>query len=177
MPEAYVHPTFDGDRTGGTGVSPAGWLRDNIRAWFNPANIAAIMRGEPTPMSKRDGYPGGLSPVEQPEPNGDFSLLLTRRYDRGALAYGYRFGYLTYDPIGGGVVTTRPMVATLPAGNEPAFGNEIFWGPQMINYGIQPMTGPLLDPQTAAALMGNPALAGSIPSAEYVAPFEGGFGG
>ncbi|MDE2104805.1 MAG: hypothetical protein KGL39_46640, partial [Patescibacteria group bacterium] len=106
MGEPYVHPTFIGDQTGGTAVSPAGWLRNNIRAWFN-GGIAALMRGEPAPMAPRDEYPGGIPPIDQPHPFGDFSTILTRRYDRGAYAYGYRFGALTYDPLGAGVVYTR----------------------------------------------------------------------
>lgn len=173
--EAYVAPTFTGDRTGGTGVSPAGWLTDNIRAWFN-GGIAALMRGQPAPLSKRDTYPGG-PPIAEPHPFGDFHTVLTRRYDRGAAAFGYRFGAMTYDPLGAGVVTTRPMVPTLPAGNQPAYGNAIFWGPQPINYGIQPTNAPILTPQQAAALMGDNGFAGSLAPVEYIAPEEGGFGG
>lgn len=176
MGETYVHPSFIGDQSGGTGVTPAGWLRNNIRAWFN-GSIAALMRGEPAPMAPRDEYPGGIPPIQQPHPFGDFSTILTRRYDRGAQAYGYRFGALTYDPLGAGVVTTRPLPVEQPAGIQPLGGVAIFWTPQEINYGIVPASGaPLLDPQTLAAMMGNPALAGQIPAAEFVAPPETGFG-
>jgi hypothetical protein len=173
----YVHPTFAGDQTGGTGVSPAGWLVDNIRAWWN-ANIATNSRGFPAPLGPRDRRPIGQS-YKQPPPFGNFSLLLTRRFDRGADAYGYRFGAMSYDPIGPGVVTTRPFYAALPAANELPFGIGITWRPQPINYGITPLSGggPLYDPQTAAALMRNEALAGAIPQGVYIAPPENGFGG
>lgn len=166
---------YAGDRTGGTGVSPAGWLVDNVRAWFNVA-IDTLSRGTPAPLGVRDRMPGGPSYL-QPEPWGDFHLELTRRYDRGADAYGYRFGAMSYDPLGNGVVTTRPMEPTKPAANKLPFGIGITWGPQPINYGVTPSPGgPLYDPQTLAALMGNPALAGSLPPAEYMAPPVDGFG-
>lgn len=174
--DGYIHPTFVGDQTGGAGVSPAGWLVDNIRAWFNTA-IDTLSRGMPSPMGPRDQWPGG-PPYKQPAPWGDVHLLLTRRFDRGASAYGYRFGAMSYDPIGGGVVATRPMEGTKPAANELSFGIGITWEPQSINYGVTPLSGgPLYDPQTAAALMGNEALAGSIPQGVYIPPPENGFGG
>lgn len=173
----YYHPTFAGDRTGGTGVSPAGWLVDNIRQWWDNT-ISTLSRQMPAPMGPRDQRPGGES-YQQPPRWGDTHLLLTRRYDRGADAYGYRFGAMSYDPLGPGVVTTRPFDPTLPAANQLPFGIGVTWGPQSINYGVTPLAGggPLLDPQTAAALMGNPALAGSIPTGQYIAPPENGFGG
>jgi len=165
---------YTGDRTGGAGVSPAGWLVNNIRAWFNDA-IGTLSRGTPEPLGVRDQRPGGPS-YFQPEPWGDFHLELTRRFDRGAEAYGYRFGALTYDPIGPGVVTTRPMEATKPAANKLPFGIGITWSPQSINYGVTPSPGgPLYDPQTLAALMGDQALAGSLGSVEYLAPPDDGF--
>ena len=166
-----------GDRSGGTGVSPAGWLVDNIRAWFGTA-IDTLSRGSAPPLGPQDQRPGG-PPYKQPKPWGDTHLLLTRRFDRGAYAYGYRFGALSYDPIGPGVVTTRPMEGTKPAANSLPFGIGVTWSPQGINYGVTPRPGggPLYDPQTAAALMGNPALAGSIPQGNYIAPEQYGFGG
>lgn len=190
----YDHPTIAGDLSGGTGVSPAGWLRDNIRAWFS-GTISALMRGQPAPMGKRDAYPRGRSPVKQPAPFGAAEFRLTRRYDRGAYAYAYRGGALTYDPIGPGVVTTRPlpveqpaaillsraMLANMPDGVKQALGgNAIFWAPQGINYGRQPLPGtPVYTPQQVAALAGDPALAGGLPSVDgtYIAPADGGFGG
>jgi hypothetical protein len=176
--EPYRHPMIVGDQTGGTGVSPAGWLWNNIRAWFSGSNIEALNRGEPAPMGPRDMRPGGPAYKEPPR-WGDFELLLTRRFDRGAQAYGYRFGAMSYDPLGPGVVPTRPLPATQPAANELPFGVGIFWQPQGINYGIVPTvsSGLLLTPQQAAALMGNEALAGMIPQAEFIAPEEDGFGG
>lgn len=175
--DTYQHPTFAGDRTGGTGVSPAGWLVDNVRAWFNVA-IDTLSRGTPAPMGARDRRPIGQS-YAQPAPWGGAHLLLTRRYDRGAEAYGYRFGAMSYDPIGPGVVTTRPMEATKPAANALPFGIGITWGPQGINYGVTPLSGggPLYDPRTAAALMGNGMLAASLPDSVYFAPPQDGFGG
>lgn len=158
----YVAPTFTGDRTSGAGVSPAGWLVNHIRGWFN-TQIGTMSRGMPEPMGERDQRPGGPA-YKEPRPWGDFHLLLTRRYDRGAQAYGYRFGAMTYNPLGRGVVYTRPMEPTKPAANELPFGIGVVWAPQGINYGVTPTPmGPLYDPQTAAALMGNLALAGSIP--------------
>lgn len=175
--EPYVHPTFIGDQSGGTGVSPAGWLRDYVRAWFD-GGIAALMRGEPAPMAPRDEYPGGHPPIKLPHPFGDFSTLLTRRFDRGAYAYGYRFGALTYDPLGNGVVTTRPLPVEQPAALEPSFGQGIYWSPQEINWGATPAAGgPLFTPQQAAAMMGNVALSGALPQTEFTAPADGGFGG
>ena len=174
--DRYQHPTFTGDRTGGTGVSPAGWLWDNIRAWWNN-DISTLSRQTPAPMGTRDKRPIGESYLQPPR-WGDFHLLLTRRYDRGAEAYGYRFGAMSWDPLGGGVVTTRPFEATKPAANQLPFGIGVTWGPQPINYGIAPLPGggPLYDPQTLAALTGNLALAGSIPQGYYLAPPEDGFG-
>lgn len=174
------YPVYGGappDRTGGTATSPAGWLVDNIRQWWSNA-VAVNARGTPAPMGPRDRRPVGQS-YFQPPPWGDFHTLLTRRYDRGADAYGYRFGAMSYDPIGPGVVTTRPFEATKPAANRLPFGIGITWGAQPINYGATPLAGggPLYDPQTAAALMGNPALAGSIPQGSYVPPPQNGFGG
>lgn len=173
----YHHPQITGDRTGGAGVSPAGWLVDNIRAWWN-GNIDTASRQMPAPMGPRDRRPIGES-YAQPPRWGDFHLLLTRRYDRGAQAYGYRFGALTYDPIGPGVVATRPMEPTKPAANQLPFGIGITWGPQPINYGITPLAGggPLYDPQTAAALMGNYPLAATLSQGVYIAPEQNGFGG
>ena len=177
VPSEYIHPTFAGDQSGGTGVSPAGWLVDNIRAWFNNS-ISTLSRQTPAPMGPRDKRPIGES-YKQPPRWGDVHLLLTRRFDRGAYAYGYRFGAMSYDPLGGGVVTTRPFNPTAPAANELPFGIGVTWAPQGINYGIVPLSGggPLLDPQTAAALMGNETLAGAIPQGVYLPPPEDGFGG
>lgn len=174
----YQHPDLAlvGDRTSGAGVSPAGWLIDNVRAWFNLA-IDTLSRGTPEPMGQRDKRPIGQS-YFQPEPWGDAHLLLTRRFDRGAYAYGYRFGAMSYDPIGPGVVTTRPMEPTKPAANALPFGIGVTWAPQGINYGVTPRPGgPLYDPRVAAALMGNQALAGSIPMGVYFPPPQDGFGG
>lgn len=175
--DGYNEPTFAGDRTGGAGVSPAGWLIDNIRQWWN-ANIATNSRGTPAPLGNRDRRPIGQS-YKQPAPWGNVHTLITRRFDRGALAYAYRFGAMSYDPIGPGVVATRPMEGTKPAANQLPFGIGITWGPQSINYGATPLPGggPLYDPQTAAALMGNETLAGSIAQGVYIAPEQNGFGG
>lgn len=177
-PDCYHHPEpqLVGDRTSGAATSPAGWLVDNIRAWFN-IGIDTLSRGTPAPMGPRDQRPIGQAYL-QPEPWGDVNLLLTRRFDRGADAYGYRFGALTYNPLGSGVVTTRPMEPTKPAANALPFGIGVTWAPQGINYGVTPRPGgPLYDPQTAAALMGNDALAGSIPMGVYFPPPQDGFGG
>lgn len=194
MADRYRNPTFHGDLSNGAGVSPAGWAIDHIRAWFNGA-IDTLMRGSPAPMGRRDAYPGHRSPVKQPYPFGDAQFMLTRRYDRGADAYAYRGGALTYDPLGPGVVTTRPgevygpaavllsrrMLASLPPGVAKAIGgNAIAWAPQGINYGLGPSVGaPIYTPQQLAALTGNPALAGGLPSVDgtYLTPVDGGFGG
>ena len=175
-PDCYHHPEpqLIGYRSSGAGVIPAGWLVDNIRAWFNLA-IDTLSRGTPEPMGPRDKRPIGQS-YHQPEPWGDTHLLLTRRFDRGAYAYGYRFGALSYDPIGPGVVTTRPMEPTKPAANALPFGIGVTWAPQGINYGVTPRPGgPLYDPQTLAAMMGNNTLAGMLSAGEYFAPYQGGF--
>jgi hypothetical protein len=176
MAESYVHPQFIGDQSGGTGVPPAGWLRDNIRQWFT-GGISALMRGEPAPMAKRDQYPNG-SPIAKPARFGGFTTILTRRYDRGAYAYGYRFGAMTYDPLGPGVVTTRPLPVQQPAATQLPYGIGLWWSPQEINYGIMPAAGePLMTPQQVAALMGNNPLAGTLAATDYTPPEENGFGG
>lgn len=190
MREPYAHPTIAGDLSGGAGVSPAGWAWDHVRAWFS-GTIDQLMRGSPAPMSARDAYPGHRSPVKQPAPFGDAQFRLTRRYDRGADAYAYRGGALTYDPIGAGVVTTRPMLvygpaaillsnrmlAALPPGVAKVLaGNAITWAPQGINYGVNPSPGgPIYTPDQVAALTGDPAQAGGIAPA-YISA-DGGFGG
>lgn len=180
MAQPYVTPPpINNDARFTNAATPAGWFRDNIVPWFNGA-IDTIMRGRPAPYSPQQAYPTDRQPpVKQPQPNGGWQLILTRRYDRGAYAYGVRGGALTYDPIGGGVVTTRPMDPTAPAAIKVPFGDAIFWAPQPINYGITPASGaPLYTPDQLAAMLGNPALAGGNGGlAQYIAPGDAqGFG-
>lgn len=159
-------------------ATPAGWLRNNVRAWWNGA-VDTIMRGQPAPYADRDRYPRHVPPVNQPAPFGGWQLALTRRFDRGAYAYGLRGGALTYDPIGPGVLTTRPMDPTAPAAVKVPVGDAIFWEPQSINYAVTPASGaPIYTPGQLAVLMGNPALAGGSAAGNvpYVVPPSGGFG-
>jgi hypothetical protein len=166
--DGYEHPGIIPDQSGGTGVSPAGWLRNHIRGWFS-GSVAQRNVAQPAPFGERDEYPSHHPPVKQPAPFGAAKFRLTRRFDRGAYAYAYQGGALTYDPIGPGVVATRPLPVTQPAAIKLPYGAGIFWAPGgIINFGIQPVTGPIYTPAQLAALTGNPALAGGLPNINFI---------
>lgn len=165
--DGYADPTFIPNQAAAVApVSPAGWLWDNVRAWWT-ATIGDNSRGTPEPLGVRDQRQ--LQPAYfQPPRWGDYSLILTRRFDRGAQAFGYRFGAMSFDPIGPGVVTTRPFEATKPAANYYRMGIGITWEPQPINFALtMNPRGPLVPPQMLAAIQNNPAIGGVNPQEIY----------
>lgn len=167
----YHNPMTMPDLSGGTGVSPAGWLVENIRAWWT-GSIEQRSIGRPSPMAPRDHYADG-PPYKQPHRFGAFELRLTRRYDRGALAYAYRGGALTYNPIGAGVPWTRPVPIMQPAAIQLPFGNSLWWSPQATNFARVPaVTGAIYTPDQLAAMFGNPAVNNSGSPAVPIIPAD-----
>lgn len=129
-------------------VSPDG-IVSRLANWFT--NNRAKQTQMPEPLGVVDQRP---APVVVPALFGEAHYKITRRFDRGSAAYAYDGGRLWYNPIGGGIVTTRPIEPLQPATAQVVNHTAVFWSAQTINAGAQPTLGPLYDPATLDALVG-----------------------
>lgn len=156
-PPGYVPPTSSSG-------PPRARVRGIFNRWFNG------------PESRQRGQPAPLGAVERRNPEfgrvppfGLWFSQLTRRFDRGAAAYAFYGGRVFSNPLGAGIVATRPL---------PVFPGEpisvrnnvgIFWSAQMVNLGVQPTGAPLFPPWAIAQILGRPNSAAAVAGAARVA--------
>lgn len=160
------------------GGTEQGWW-DRLRAWANKPQ--ATQRGQPAPFSPYDRRP---SPLNEGVPFGGALQHQSRDYSRSAQSLTYLSGVLSYDPIGPGTFYTRqlpihqdgifdPNTATYRGDTgQYVEGLGIVWGsPTPINYGNNPIGGPIYTPEILAAILG-PAAGNAVidPSTIMVQP-------
>lgn len=88
-----------------------------------------------------------------------FGLVIrhqSREYTRPVDSLTWQSGELSYDPLGAGVVSTRRLnIFPVSVGQYQA--GAIYWNTTPSNQARLPTTGPIFDPKTARALLGDAA--------------------